>query len=61
MKTPSTDTPHAMPGSESAPVGADRGDPVCWLAQVCIHCGALSDVSDAVCWRCGESRPPAGA
>ena len=30
------------------------GDPVCWLAQVCVECGALREGAGA-CWRCGAA------
>jgi hypothetical protein len=31
------------------------GDAVCWLAGVCVECGALIESGDA-CWRCGTPR-----
>jgi hypothetical protein len=37
--------------SDAEPSG---GDPVCWLAETCPHCGAL--VEGATCWRCGAPR-----
>jgi hypothetical protein len=30
------------------------GDAVCWLAGVCVECGAM--IERGTCWRCGTPR-----
>jgi predicted amidophosphoribosyltransferase len=41
--------------------GAEGGDPVCWLDQLCPECRAMPTADqDGLCWRCGSElvRPP---
>ena len=42
------------PQFESPPRDEHGGEAVCWLAQVCDDCGALTEAPDAVCWRSSD-------
>ena len=43
-----------MAGTDPEDESQEGGDAACWLARVCVECGALREGPGA-CWRCGAA------